>query len=51
MVDAGPVGGALDPEMTAEVLAVMDELAHEGMTMIAVTHEMGLPRWLPAAWQ
>src|SRR5262249_41410854 len=47
MVDAEPVGGALDPEMTAEVLAVMEELAHEGMTMIAVTHEMGLAEVAP----
>ena len=32
---------ALDPEMIAEVLDVMIELANEGMTMIVVTHEMG----------
>ncbi|MDD3185775.1 MAG: amino acid ABC transporter ATP-binding protein [Anaerostipes sp.] len=32
---------ALDPEMVGEVLEVMKELAHEGMTMIVVTHEMG----------
>lgn len=32
---------ALDPEMVNEVLDVMVELAHEGMTMICVTHEMG----------
>jgi len=32
---------ALDPEVTGEVLSVMEELAHEGMTMIVVTHEMG----------
>jgi polar amino acid transport system ATP-binding protein len=32
---------ALDPEMIGEVLAVMEELAHEGMTMIVVTHELG----------
>ncbi len=32
---------ALDPEMISEVLEVMVELAHEGMTMIVVTHEMG----------
>jgi ABC-type polar amino acid transport system ATPase subunit len=31
---------ALDPEMTGEVLEVMEELAREGMTMIAATHEM-----------
>jgi polar amino acid transport system ATP-binding protein len=35
---------ALDPEVTGEVLAVMEELAHEGMTMIVVTHEMGFAR-------
>jgi glutamine transport system ATP-binding protein len=32
---------ALDPEMVGEVLAVMKDLAREGMTMIVVTHEMG----------
>ena len=31
---------ALDPELVGEVLAVMEELAHEGTTMIVVTHEM-----------
>lgn len=35
---------ALDPEMVGEVLAVMKELAAEGMTMICVTHEMGFAR-------
>ena len=35
---------ALDPEMVGEVLDVMKELAHEGMTMVVVTHEMGLAR-------
>lgn len=35
---------ALDPEMVKEVLEVMKELAHEGMTMVVVTHEMGLAR-------
>lgn len=35
---------ALDPEMVGEVLEVMKELAHEGMTMICVTHEMGFAR-------
>jgi len=35
---------ALDPEMVKEVLDVMIELAHEGMTMICVTHEMGFAR-------
>ena len=33
---------ALDPEMIKEVLDVMVNLAKEGMTMIVVTHEMGL---------
>lgn len=35
---------ALDPEMIREVLDVMTELAHDGMTMICVTHEMGFAR-------
>jgi len=35
---------ALDPEMIKEVLDVMSELAHAGMTMIVVTHEMGFAR-------
>src|SRR5262245_16009325 len=35
---------ALDPEVTGEVLSVMEELAHEGTTMIVVTHEMGFAR-------
>ena len=35
---------ALDPEMIKEVLDVMIELAHEGMTMIVVTHEMGFAK-------
>ncbi|KJL36361.1 MAG: amino acid ABC transporter ATP-binding protein [Microbacterium sp.] len=35
---------ALDPEMITEVLDVMTSLAHEGMTMIVVTHEMGFAR-------
>ena len=35
---------ALDPEMVKEVLDVMISLAHEGMTMIVVTHEMGLAK-------
>ena len=35
---------ALDPEMVQEVLATMDELAQEGMTMAVVTHEMGFAR-------
>jgi glutamate/aspartate transport system ATP-binding protein len=35
---------ALDPEMIKEVLDVMVELAHEGMTMMVVTHEMGFAR-------
>jgi polar amino acid transport system ATP-binding protein len=35
---------ALDPELVGEVLAVMRELARDGMTMIAVTHEMGFAR-------
>lgn len=35
---------ALDPELTGEVLAVMRQLADEGMTMMVVTHEMGFAR-------
>jgi polar amino acid transport system ATP-binding protein len=35
---------ALDPEMVGEVLAVMKELANQGMTMVVVTHEMGFAR-------
>lgn len=35
---------ALDPEMVGEVLAVMKQLAREGMTMVVVTHEMGFAR-------
>ena len=35
---------ALDPEMVGEVLDVMRELAHDGMTMMCVTHEMGFAR-------
>jgi polar amino acid transport system ATP-binding protein len=35
---------ALDPEMINEVLDVMKTLAHEGMTMVVVTHEMGFAR-------
>lgn len=35
---------ALDPEMVGEVLAVMNALAEEGMTMVVVTHEMGFAR-------
>lgn len=35
---------ALDPEMITEVLDVMVALAHDGMTMMVVTHEMGFAR-------
>ncbi|KKM09851.1 peptide ABC transporter ATP-binding protein [Clostridiales bacterium PH28_bin88] len=35
---------ALDPEMVGEVLAVMKDLAREGMTMVVVSHEMGFAR-------
>ena len=35
---------ALDPEVTGEVLRVMEEIAYIGMTMIVVTHEMGFAR-------
>lgn len=35
---------ALDPEMVGEVLELMRDLAHEGMTMVVVTHEMGFAK-------
>ncbi|MBE6929189.1 MAG: amino acid ABC transporter ATP-binding protein [Ruminococcaceae bacterium] len=35
---------ALDPEMVGEVLEVMKDLAHDNMTMVVVTHEMGFAR-------
>jgi len=38
------VTSALDPELVAEVLAVMQQLAEGGMTMVVVTHEMGFAR-------
>ena len=38
------VTSALDPELTEEVLTVMENLARDGMTMILVTHEMAFAR-------
>ena len=38
------VTSALDPELTGEVLKVMEQMAREGMTMILVTHEMAFAR-------
>jgi polar amino acid transport system ATP-binding protein len=38
------VTSALDPELTQEVLGVMEQLAGDGMTMLLVTHEMGFAR-------
>ncbi|MDH2357934.1 ATP-binding cassette domain-containing protein, partial [Bradyrhizobium sp. SSUT112] len=38
------VTSALDPQLTGEVLRVMEQLAAEGMTMILVTHEMAFAR-------
>ena len=35
---------ALDPELVGEVLQVMRDLAHSGMTMIVVTHELGFAK-------
>ena len=35
---------ALDPELVGEVLDVMKKLAHEGMTMVVVTHEIGFAK-------
>ena len=41
---------ALDPEVIGEVLEVMEELAHDGMTMIVVTHEIGFAASPPIEW-
>jgi ABC-type polar amino acid transport system ATPase subunit len=38
------VTSALDPELVGEVLAAMQQLASDGMTMVVVTHEMGFAR-------
>jgi polar amino acid transport system ATP-binding protein len=38
------ITSALDPELIAEVLALVGELAREGMTMLIATHEMGFAR-------
>jgi polar amino acid transport system ATP-binding protein len=38
------ITSALDPELVAEVLTLVGELAHEGMTMLIATHEMGFAR-------
>lgn len=38
------VTSALDPELTEEVLAVIEQLARDGMTMLLVTHEMSFAR-------
>ena len=38
------VTSALDPELTAEVLKVIEQLAAHGMTMVMVTHEMGFAK-------
>jgi polar amino acid transport system ATP-binding protein len=38
------ITSALDPELTGEVLKVLEDMAHSGMTMILVTHEMGFAR-------
>jgi polar amino acid transport system ATP-binding protein len=38
------VTSALDPELTGEVLKVIEALAADGMTMVMVTHEMGFAR-------
>lgn len=38
------VTSALDPELVSEVLGIVRELAHEGMTMLLATHEMGFAR-------
>jgi polar amino acid transport system ATP-binding protein len=38
------ITSALDPELTGEVLKVLEQVAREGMTMMLVTHEMGFAR-------
>ena len=38
------ITSALDPELTGEVLKVLEDMAREGMTMMLVTHEMGFAR-------
>ena len=38
------VTSALDPELIGEVLRVMEDVAHDGMTMVVVTHEMGFAK-------
>ena len=38
------ITSALDPELTGEVLKVLEEMAKSGMTMVLVTHEMGFAR-------
>jgi polar amino acid transport system ATP-binding protein len=38
------ITSALDPELVGEVLKVVESLAHQGMTMLMVTHEMGFAR-------
>jgi polar amino acid transport system ATP-binding protein len=38
------ITSALDPELVAEVLAIVRELANDGMTMLLATHEMGFAR-------
>jgi len=38
------ITSALDPELVSEVLAIVRDLAHEGMTMLLATHEMGFAR-------
>ena len=38
------ITSALDPELVQEVIAVLDKLASDGMTMMLVTHEIGFAR-------
>ena len=40
------VTSALDPELVGEVLNLIGELQHDGMTMVLATHEMGFARWV-----
>ena len=43
------ITSALDPELVGEVLAVVQQLADDGMTMLVVTHEMGFAREVSTA--
>ena len=44
------ITSALDPELVGEVLAVVQDLARDGMTMVVVTHEMSFSRAVTTGW-